>query len=193
MDEQRLQELIEKFLQEYGDVGRTEVCGQEFFWRPLTRKEYKYIATLEIPPEEKEELICHFCVFYPESYDFSNCPAGIPTTLSREILMESGFSYDGNPNPVVRQWLEEFRKEMFYFENQVDCVIVEAFPTLNLEEVANWTNKKTMYYLSRAEWVLTQLRGIPLIDVATGKPIAYDQSVEIPGFEGKGRKQIGEG
>lgn len=171
MTQEELEALLIEWQKTYGRVEYTEINGEEFAWRLLTRKEYKYVMQLDCSPEEKEEVICQLCVLYPQDYDFTSCLAGIPSTLSREILEKSGFSYDGNPNPLARQLLFRFREEMQYFENQVDCIIVEAFPHLTLEEVANWTVEKTMYYLSRAEWVLTQLRGIQLVDAESGQPV----------------------
>jgi len=171
--QEELQRQFEEWAAVYGQLEYSEVAGEEFVWRLLSRAEYKQLMQAEVSPEEKEEAVCQICVFYPQGYDFANCPAGIPSTLAREILQKSGFSFDGNPNPLGKELLEQFRREMAYFENQVDCIIVEAFPHLTIEEVANWTVPKTMYYLSRAEWVLNQLRGIPLIDVSTGNQVQH--------------------
>ncbi|MEW6770007.1 MAG: hypothetical protein AB1330_01255 [Bacillota bacterium] len=186
INEDELAGRIAEWQAQYGRLGHTEIGREEFLWRLLTRAEYRVLMEADLSPEEKEEWVCSCCTLYPPGYDFTNCLGGVPTTLAREILKESGFSYDGNPNPLGREMLERFREEMSYFENQVDCIIIEAFPYLRLEEVAAWTVEKTMYYYSRAEWVLSQLRGIQLVDVATGRPVSefYRQVPKRRGVRG---------
>lgn len=155
-----LEALVEGWLKQYGRVEYFSWGEQEFAWRPLTRAEYKHLLMAELPPAELEELICQTCTLYPVDYDFSNCEvAGIPTSLAREILEKSGFSVDGKPSELAQEWLANFRQEMQLAENQIDCVIVAAFPQFTLEEVADWTVEKALYYYSRAEWILRHLRG----------------------------------
>ena len=51
---------------------------------------------------------------------------------------------------------------MEQFDNQITCIIHEAFPNLDVEEIENWGMAKTAKYLSRAEWKLNVLRQIPV-------------------------------
>ncbi|AOQ24715.1 hypothetical protein MTAT_20600 [Moorella thermoacetica] len=165
MTERELERQLLEWSKQYGRLEYSEIAGQEFIWRLLTRGEYKRLVAAEMEPADKEELVCQTCVLFPQDYDFSSCLAGIPTTLAREILEKSGFPYNGEPNPLGKKMLDTFRAEMDVIDNQIDCVIVEAFPRLTLEEVADWSLEKTMYYLSRAEWILHHLRGLPLVPV----------------------------
>lgn len=48
---------------------------------------------------------------------------------------------------------------MYELDNQVTCIIHEVFPQFTLEDIENWGIEKTAKYSSRAEWVLTNLRG----------------------------------
>jgi len=51
---------------------------------------------------------------------------------------------------------------MQQFDNQITCIINEAFPNFDIEEIENWDMSKTAKYLSRAEWKLNVLRQIPI-------------------------------
>ena len=49
---------------------------------------------------------------------------------------------------------------MFDIDNQIICVIHEAFPQYDIEEIEDWDVDKMTKYLTRAEWKLTNLRGL---------------------------------
>ena len=70
---------------------------------------------------------------------------------------------------AIKQQAEEiildYREEMYMYDFQVDCIIHEAFPEFPIEEIQAWNNFKTMFYLSRAEFILKELRGVPLLSV----------------------------
>ena len=53
---------------------------------------------------------------------------------------------------------------MYDLDNQITCMINEAFPNIDIEEIENWDVEKTMKYFTRAEWKLHNLRGISFID-----------------------------
>ena len=46
-------------------------------------------------------------------------------------------------------------------DNQINGIIIAAFPTLNLEEIENWDVATAAKYLSRAEWILHNINGVP--------------------------------
>lgn len=162
---------LKKQYDRYGFLGVTEITDIEFAWRRLTRGEYKSLVNLGLSDEDSEDWICERCVVFPENFGFSTGAAGIPTTLSREILEGSFFVIDLKPGQSSpgRDLLLGFRNEMESFENQIDCIIAEAFPSLSIEEIADWTVDKTMFYLSRAEWTLHHLRNLPLVEVESEK------------------------
>ena len=58
--------------------------------------------------------------------------------------------------------MDYFRSEMFDFQEQVTCIINEAFPQYDIEEIENWGIERTAKYLSRAEWKLQNLRGLTM-------------------------------
>lgn len=151
---------ILEFKQSYEEVYQIQIKDQEsntFIFRPIGREEYKQIVVLDLDLGDYQEMICSQCVLYPENYDFSKGRAGIGEVVAHAILDVSGLLKQQAP-----EMLEQFRTEMMQMDYQADCMIHEAFPEYSLEEISSWTLKKTMYYLSRAEWILQNLRGCQL-------------------------------
>lgn len=63
---------------------------------------------------------------------------------------------------------------MFDLDNQITCVINEAFPQFDIEEIEQWDIEKTTKYMSRAEWKLHNLRGIPFVDQSENMESFYE-------------------
>ncbi|WP_067923505.1 hypothetical protein [Alicyclobacillus shizuokensis] len=154
---------VEALKQKYEEVYQTQILDQVFIIRPLSRQEYKEILEADLPLGQHQEAICKVGVIYPSDFDFENGLAGYAEALSDMILDISTLKPDQG-----KQLLEQYRSEMANFDYQVDCIITEAFPQFTLEELQTWTVKKTMLYLSRAEWKLAMLRGVPLVQVPEG-------------------------
>lgn len=156
-------DITEIFLtlkEQHRNVFIYQADSQVFIYRSLGRSEYKNILTDEqFDDFAKEELICQICTLWPEEYDFDNCSAGIPTVLTKSILKNSYLDGDNARRGV----LDYYRKEMFDLDNQVTCLINEAFPQFDIEEIEAWDIDRTTKYLSRAEWKLHNLRGLPFI------------------------------
>jgi hypothetical protein len=89
---------ITSWKKQYGDVFVATVKEQEFVFRALERFEYKEILGLpNTDPLMREEMICEYCVLYPQNYDFStmaNQKAGYPAVLAELIMDHSGFTRD---------------------------------------------------------------------------------------------------
>ena len=134
---------------------------QMFFYRPMGRSEYKKIATdTRFNDFEKEELVCQVCCLWPEAFDFENCDAGVPSTFSTQILKSSLLdSIEGRTNIT-----NYYRQEMYDLDNQITCIINEAFPQYDIESIEVWDIEKTAKYLSRAEWKLHNFRGMQFLD-----------------------------
>ena len=95
------------------------------------------------------------------AFDFDGCKAGVIQTLSMQILQESGF---GNVSTgKIQALMDKYDSEMYSFQHQVSCIITEAFPDLNIEDVENWPLEKTIWYYSRAKYKLEQLRGVEIV------------------------------
>jgi len=161
-----LTEIYLMLKEQYAEVFMLQVENQVFLYKQLGRRDYKDLVEAECSDYEKEEILCKECVLYPENYDFEECDAGIPTQLAKAILRNSFLD-----SLESRQLLiNVFRQEMYDMDNQVTCLIHEAFPEYDIEEIETWDLQRTAKYLSRAEWILANLRGAVFShDPFTGK------------------------
>lgn len=147
---------LEQWKAQYEDVFELELAGIIFVFRVLTRNEYQEINYFASDESELQELICETACLYPR-YNFRVGLGGIASALSTHILDQS-FMRENQ----AKHLLTYFRQEMTTFDAQCDCLIHEAFPNFTLEEISNWSVKKTLYYLSRAEFIVKHLRNIPI-------------------------------
>ncbi|MED1125336.1 hypothetical protein [Bacillus atrophaeus] len=163
-EEMNVQDATELFISlqdEYRNVFMHQIENQIFFYRSLGRSEYKKILSDDrFDNMAKEELICQVCTLFPEEYDFEECDAGVPTVLAQAILKNSFLDTIDSRRNV----LDFYRQEMFDLDNQITCIINEAFPQFDIEEIESWGIEKTTKYLSRAEWKLHNLRGLQFYD-----------------------------
>jgi hypothetical protein len=143
--------------QEFGDIYQVQVEEHQFIFRPIGREEYKQIVLMDLELGEFQEVICFQSTLYPSDYDYTVGIGGIAEVLSDAILDASGLHVG-----QAKSLLSDFREDMYSYDYQVDCMIHEAFPEYTLEEISTWPLRKTMFYLSRAEWVLQNLKGIPI-------------------------------
>lgn len=150
-----LTELYISLKDQYTDVFMFQVENQVFLYKQLGRKDYKDLLELEVNDFEKEEILCKACVLYPQDYDFEECDAGIPSQLAKAILKNSFLDSLESRELLIRV----FRQEMHELDNQVTCLIHEAFPEYSIEEIETWDLQRTAKFLSRAEWILANLRG----------------------------------
>jgi hypothetical protein len=160
MDEQ-FKLMIEAWKEQYyGNVFSTEIEDMAFIWRGLTRAEYKKAFEWYEDELDRNEYVCRQCVLYPEIDDWGDeMYAGIPETLTENILKESGFTLTVKELDAK---LNQLDADMQTFDNQISCVIKEAFHDISMEEIEDWQFEKTLWYYSRAKWVLENLRGLEI-------------------------------
>ena len=152
-----LTRILLRLRKDYKTLYTYQFEDEVFIYRPIGRKEYRDIFINDrIDDATKEEAICEVCVLYPQNYDFADCDeAGLPTALAAEIIKNSYLSEERRQR--VRDY---FRQDMYDLDNQMTCIILEAFPNLDMETVENWDVETTCKYYSRAEWMLHHLHGI---------------------------------
>lgn len=164
-EEERQDEMFKRQIEEWkntywGSVYLSEINEEVYIWRGLSRSEFKKANEYFEDDYDRAEFVCRTCVLHPEIDDYSvDMFAGVPETLTEQILAQSGFTmteqqFDGK--------LREYESEMQTFDNQISCIVKEAFPDLSLEEIENWQFEKTLWYYARAKWVLEFLRGVVL-------------------------------
>jgi hypothetical protein len=153
-------EWAEYCKKEHGDVYLIEIAQQSFLYRVINRQEYKEIYYADLDSFDFSEEIAKVGTLYPQSYDFSTCAAGIPEVLCDKI-MEISYLKEGQAKEV----LDFFRSEMEIFDYQADCMIHEAFPEFKLEDIEKFNVEQTLFYLSRAEYILNTFRGVPIVQI----------------------------
>lgn len=126
----------------------------DFIFRSLTRKEYKYLLQSGLSQMDMEDSICNTACLYPEDYDFTVCGfAGLNEYVANIIKDISDFN-------DIRSILNEYHKykEMDNLETQCMDLIKAFIPEYTYEEMEEWTWEKLMQITVRAEKVAA-LRG----------------------------------
>ena len=93
-------------------------------------------------------------MLYPYDFNIDDAVAGLANILFRKIIDVSYLDSEESMNGVM----EYYRQDMYNYDNQVTCIINEAFPQHDIEEIENWDVERTAKYLSRAEWKLQNFR-----------------------------------
>lgn len=162
--EQYLDKYNQVFMQDFGEAG-------VFIFKSLGRKDFRELRDSDaINDYAKEEIICEQCVLYPKGFDFENCEeAGLPTQLANLILEKSLLK----SSDQLAKAIHYFRDKLWdTTDEQLTCIIHEAFPEYSIEEIANWDVMRTAEYMTKAEYILHKLRGIPLTD-SQGNEVEY--------------------
>lgn len=162
------------FATKYRNVFIFQADEKTYIYRALGRGEYREILEdRRFNDLVKEELVCSQCLLYPDpkKLDWNKEDAGIPYMLAKDILKNS-YLDDLDKRKSLHEY---YRTEMYDLDNQITCLINEAFPNIDIEEIEKWDVDKTTKYLSRAEWKLHNLRGIPFKE-AEGTYREYSQN-----------------
>ena len=158
-------DLIKSLLDKYGNIFFSEIDGQIFIYKPLGRKAYKDIVNNQnISDLDKEDLICEETIIWPEGYNADDYDAGIPSKLYEEILVNSFLS---STEDMVH-FLEACREETEQLDVQMSCIISEAFPAYDMDEIESWDMIKFCRMFSKAEWKLKNMRSLEMNEDVVG-------------------------
>lgn len=184
-------EQILTWKNEYFEIFHTEVQEQTFIYRPLSYLEYRYIIDQFEDNQEREELVCQLGVLWPEyddTYWEEEMGGPIPFILAKEIL-ENSYLTGEREADVKRYRLQEEMKVMESAQEQIACLIKEAFPNLSLEEIMGWGMRKAIWYEARARYVLTNLRGIQFRTEEEQRSHELELQIERERMESEGKDQ----
>lgn len=171
-------EYYAELAEQHRNVCIVQVGGYDFIVKAIGRKDFRDIMTNpSLNHYLKEEAICEVSCLYPKNFNFDNCDAGVASGLFKEII---DFSFLSNDQEEDRSKLMSyFRNEMLELHNQINCMISEAFPSLKFEDIENFDMLTAIRYLSRAEWILQNMRGFEMMtDPFTGDAWDADESEE---------------
>lgn len=148
--------LIHELEQKYRNVFWTIFENEVYIYKAIGRRDFKNIVSNEnLSIEDKKDEIIKACIVYPEDFDIDDCIAGLINVLYSKIIEISYLDSDESRAGVI----EYYRQDMYMLDNQITCLINEAFPNFDIEEIENWDLERTAKYLSRAEYKLQNFRG----------------------------------
>lgn len=158
--------VIAELEEKYRNVYWTTFEGEMYIYKPLGRKDYKEILTNEeMSFEDKKDAIINKCIVFPEDFDIDDIVAGLVNVLFTKIMDVSYLDSDESRLGVI----EYYRQDMYSLDNQITCIINEAFPNFDIEEIENWDLERTAKYLSRAEYKLQNFRGFEFNEAYFGE------------------------
>ena len=173
-----LTELFVQLKEKYRNVFIHQFGDKVFFYRSIGRKEYRTIVDDQVLNDfQKENVMCELCTLYPKNVNFNDIEAGIPSKLS-ELIIKNSFL---DSIEARQKLLGYYRAQMYDLDNQISCLINEAFPQFDIEDIEEWDVDKTTKYLSRAEWKLHNLRGLQFAETEgafSGQASAQTQKTE---------------
>ena len=155
--------LVEDLLAKYEIIFFECIDNNNFIFKPLNRKDYKSIVlNPELNDFQKEDEVCAKCVVWPDNVDWDNVEAGIPTKLFKVIMEKSFLDSDESQANLI----EQCRENLSSLDGQMVCIISEAFPNYDIEDIEAWDMIKFCKIFTQAEWKLKNLRGLEnILDV----------------------------
>jgi len=148
--------LVSELEKQYRNVFWTMFEGEVYIYKALGRRDFRRIVSNEeLTVEDKKDEIIKACIVYPEDFDIDDCIAGLINVLYSKIVEISYLDSEESRAGVM----EYYRQDMYSLDNQITCIINEAFPNFDIEEIENWDLERTSKYLSRAEYKLQNFRG----------------------------------
>ena len=166
--------LVKDLIAQYGTIFFANIDNNFFIYKPLSRKDYKAIVeSNELTNIEKEDEVCAMTILWPEDIDWDDIEAGIPSKLYEEILKNS---FLDSPESIAHL-IDIYREELETLDTQMSCIISEAFPNYDIEEIENWDMIKFCKIFSRAEWKLKNLRNLDSMKDVT----EYLRDIDVDG------------
>ena len=128
--------------------------NEEFIFRTLSKKEYKYIKSISETEYDLHDNICNAGCLYPEDFDFNySYFAGMADYLADIIEKESGFT---DIDKIMECYYNA--KNNVTLEEQCMDMIKAFIPEYTYEEMKDWTWQQLMETTARAERI-AKLKG----------------------------------
>lgn len=162
-------QFIKDLIKEYGNIFFSEIDGQTYIYKALGRKTYKsLVRNPEVNIVDLEDKVCEETVLYPLDFNPEECDAGIPTELFKQILANSFLTDTADMISLINVC----REEVDELDIQMSCIISEAFPAYDIDEIEEWDMIKFCRMYARAEWKLKNIRNLEVtkdvVDILNG-------------------------
>lgn len=150
LDTEKLYELKKK----YGPLFVTRIKGQDVIFRELTFSEFDKISEYQTSSDytnvDIEDLIIKSAVVFPEDFNCDKYPAGLISSLSEEILEESGFSSIKKAKKV----LDEKRLKASEVRSLMKSFVLATISTYSPEDLDNMTYTMLAENVALAEKII---------------------------------------
>jgi hypothetical protein len=122
--------------------------NQDYVFRDMTPKEYKYITSIYSQDLQIEDAICDLTCVYPDDIDeFAYCGyAGLVSNAANAVI-----KYSGVNNPLYAMEIYKAMSEIDSLEAQCMDMIKAFVKDYSYEEMEEWTYDKLMYMTIKAE------------------------------------------
>ena len=152
--------LFQEWKRKHGEVKHINLDGIEFYFRLITRDEYRTLKNLESNDFIVDDMIAQLCVLEPIVDDWGGeIYAGYTNTIARVILEESLIIPRPNAGDKYVENLVNKEYELINnsFERQMPPIIIKAFPAYKLDEIKSWPLSKQIETYASAIWMLNEI------------------------------------
>jgi hypothetical protein len=146
-------DILSRLKSKYGSIFQTALKKETIIFRELTFSEFDRISEYEAAGEsaaEIEDLIIKSAVIYPENMVLDNYPAGLISSLSEEILQESGFASASRAKRV----LDEKRAQASEVRSLMKAFVLSTIATYSPEDLDDMTYSKLAEKVALAEKII---------------------------------------
>jgi hypothetical protein len=147
-------ELLYELKKKYGSLFQASIKGQSIVFRELTFSEFDKISEYQLSKEytsvDIEDFIIKSAVLYPADFNSDKYPAGQISSLSDEILDESGFS---SPAKAIKV-LNEKRSKASEVRNLMKAFVLATISTYSAEDLDNMTYSKLSENVALSEKII---------------------------------------
>jgi hypothetical protein len=147
-------ELLYELKKKYGSLFQTSIKNQSIIFRELTFSEFDQISEYQLSKDHTsvdiEDYIIKSAVVYPSDFNSDKYPAGQISSLSEEILEESGFSSPTKAKNVLNQK----RQQASEVRNLMKAFVLATISTYSAEDLDNMTYAKLAENVALSEKII---------------------------------------
>lgn len=155
-----LEELLPTWLAEHGSLFRFDHCDESYFYRRLSRREYRLALMIEEEYERSDQVV-ETCLLWPQGWlaaDHQGDPAGIIEAIATAILRDSGCA-------DLQATKRQYEANMANLEVQMESVIEHIFGGGgDFSKYQDWSYDQLFDSYARACWVSGALLGKPITE-----------------------------
>lgn len=146
--------LLQEAKARFGIIDSRIFDKVEYFYRPITLNEYKYIMNV-LPPNatdaELEDLAVKIGVFFPANVDIDSMRAGHVSQLADEILRISGFT----DLDYLVSTLAKYREQLEEATYMMKAFVIAAMPAYTEEDLDELPVELLIKKVAFAEKIIT--------------------------------------